>query len=280
ELQTLLHSQDYTTVASLELSVNNHNADFSLLTSPGPAVSLSCLVQNSSEAEELLWYRGDGQVDLKDGNKVNISNICISPVTESDNGVTFKCMLARDKSVQVSVILDVQFPPQLSGEESLHIEEDKDITLSCNSKSNPQAHAAWYKDNTTLTLQDRYQLHRTSEVFQLSINNVQMSDNGTYTCVMTYLSTEWRKDFHLIVEGNTPVFPTEAVIAAAVVVSLTILFGIVAQRDKLFKVWKALIYWEKTSTVLWQCPVFFCLFHSTLLCCFPRLKNSTYYLLL
>ncbi|NXD64928.1 TMIG1 protein, partial [Eolophus roseicapillus] len=221
----------------LELSVNNHNADFSLLTSPGPPVSLSCLVQNSSEAEELLWYRGDGQVDLKDGNKVNISNICISPVTESDNGVTFTCKLARDKSVQVSVILDVQFPPHLSGEESLHIEEEKDVTLSCNTKSNPQAHTAWYKNNTILTLQqDRYQLHQTSEVSQLSIKQVQMSDNGTYTCVATSLFGERRKDFHLIVEDKKPVFPMEAVIAAAVVVSLTILFGIVAQKDKICKV--------------------------------------------
>ncbi|XP_061326171.1 transmembrane and immunoglobulin domain-containing protein 1 isoform X2 [Pezoporus occidentalis] len=223
----------------LELSVNNHNADFSLLTSPGPAVSLSCLVQNSSEAEELLWYRGDGQVDLKDGNKVNISNICISPVTESDNGVTFTCKLARDTSVQVSVILDVQFPPHLSGEESVHTEEDKDVTLSCNSKSNPQAHAAWYKNTTTLTLQkDRYQIHQTSEVFQLSIKQVQMSDNGTYTCVMSYPFSEWRKDFHLIVEDKQPVFPMEAIIAAAVVVSLTILFGIVAQKDKICKCFK------------------------------------------
>lgn len=222
----------------LELSVNNHNADFSLLTSPGPAVSLSCLVQNSSDAEELLWYRGDGQVDLKDGNKVNISNICISPVTESDNGVSFTCKLARDTSVQVSVTLDVQFPPQLSGEESLHAEEGKDVTLSCNSKSNPQAHAAWYKNNTTLTLQDHYEVHQTSEVFQLFINQVQMSDNGTYTCVMSYSFSEWRKDFHLIVEDKQPVFPMEAVIAAAVVVLVTILFGIVAQKDKIFKCFK------------------------------------------
>jgi len=91
----------------LELSVNNHTADFSLRTWSGPSVSLSCLVQDSSQAEELLWYREDGQVDLKDGNNVNVSNICISPVTESDNGVTFTCKLARNESVQVSVILDV-----------------------------------------------------------------------------------------------------------------------------------------------------------------------------
>lgn len=47
-------------------------------------------------------------MDLKDGNKVNISNICISPATETDNGVTFTCKLRRDQSVKVSVILDVQ----------------------------------------------------------------------------------------------------------------------------------------------------------------------------
>ncbi|NXN74596.1 TMIG1 protein, partial [Himantopus himantopus] len=222
----------------LELSVNNHDADFSLSTMVGPHVSLSCLVQNSSQAEELLWYRGDGQVDLKDGNKVNISNICVSPVAESDNGVTFTCKLARDKSVQVSVTLDVKFPPQLTGEESLRIEEQQDVTLSCNAKSNPQAQTAWYKNNNTLILeQNRYQLYQTSEVFQLSILKVQKSDNGTYTCVVKSPLGEGRKDFHLTVEDKKPVFPKEAVIAAVVVVTVTILFGIVARKDKIFKVW-------------------------------------------
>ncbi|KFP34480.1 Transmembrane and immunoglobulin domain-containing protein 1, partial [Colius striatus] len=201
--------------------------------------SLSCLVENNSQDEELLWYRGDGQVDLKDGNKVNISNICVSPVTESDNGVTFTCKLARNTSLQVSVILDVQFPPQLTGEESLQIEEDKDVTLTCNAKSNPQAQTAWYKDNTTLTLQqNRYQVYQTSEVFQLTIKNVEKSDNGIYTCEVKSSLGEGRKHFHLTVEDKKPVFPLEAVIAAVVVVSLTLLFGIVAQRNKIFKVHK------------------------------------------
>ncbi|NWX46452.1 TMIG1 protein, partial [Steatornis caripensis] len=216
-----------------ELSVNNHTADFSVLTYPGSPVSLSCLVQNSSQAEELLWYRGDGKVDLKEGNKVNVSNICIFPVTESDNGVTFTCKLAQDKSVQVSVILDVKFPPQLDGEESLQIEEDKDVTLTCNSKSNPQVQTAWYKNTTTLTLQqNRYHVYQNSEVFQLSITKVQKSDNGTYTCMVG----DKRKHFHLTVEDKPPVFPKEAVIAAAVVVTLIVLFGIVARKDKIFKV--------------------------------------------
>ncbi|NXH51090.1 TMIG1 protein, partial [Dicaeum eximium] len=224
--------------AGLELSVNNHAADFTLSTKAGPAISLSCLVHNSSQAEELLWYRGAGQVDLKDGNKVNISNICISPVNESDNGVTFSCKLARDKSVQVSVTLDVQFSPQLSGEETLHVEEEKDVTLTCNSKSNPQAQSTWLKDKHRFTLQQsRHKLYQTSEVFQLSIRKVQQSDNGTYTCRMESLLGNGTRDFHLIVEDKKPVFPKEAIIAAIVVVALTIFFGIMARKEKFFKVW-------------------------------------------
>ncbi|KAM6110839.1 transmembrane and immunoglobulin domain-containing protein 1 [Pterocles gutturalis] len=223
----------------LELSVNNHAADFSVSALPDSTVSLSCLVQNGSQAEELHWYRGEGKVDLKNGNKVNISNICVSPVTESDNGVTFRCQLARDKSVRVSVILDVPFPPRLSGAESLQVEENKDVTLTCNAKSNPQAQGIWYKNNSTLTLQqNHHQLHQTSEVFQLSILKVQKSDNGTYTCVVKSPLGEGRRDFHLTVEDKKPVFPKEAVIAAVVVVILTVLFGIVARRDKIFKCFK------------------------------------------
>ncbi|XP_066058211.1 transmembrane and immunoglobulin domain-containing protein 1 isoform X2 [Chamaea fasciata] len=223
----------------LELSVNNHAADFTLSAELGPAISLSCLVHNSSQAEELLWYRGDGQVGLNDGNKVNISNICISPVNESDNGVTFTCRLARDKSVQVSVLLDVQFPPRLSGEETLHVEEEKDVTLTCNSKSNPQAQSTWYKDTQILTLQQsRHELYQTSEIFRLSIKKVQKSDNGTYTCVVDSPLGKGTRDFHLIVEDKKYVFPMEAVIAAVVVVSLTVFFGIVARRDKFFKCFK------------------------------------------
>ncbi|NWR84707.1 TMIG1 protein, partial [Furnarius figulus] len=221
----------------LELSINNHAADFPLSTKPGHSVSLSCLVHNSSQAEQLLWYRGDGQVSLKDGNKVNISNICIYPVNESDNGVAFTCKLARDKSVQVSVILDVEFPPQLSGEETLQIEEEKDATLTCNSKSNPQAQTTWYKDNNTLILQQgHHELYQTSEVFQLSIRKIQKSDNGTYTCVVESSLGKGTKEFHLIVEDKKPGFPKEAVIAAIVVVTVTLFFGIVARKDKLFKV--------------------------------------------
>lgn len=91
----------------VQLAINNNRTDYRLPTIPGNDQSLWCMVLNSSREEKLLWYRGDGQVSLKDGNNVNASNICVSPVTEDDNGVSFTCRLARDGAIQISVVLDV-----------------------------------------------------------------------------------------------------------------------------------------------------------------------------
>lgn len=92
----------------VELAINAKTIDYQLSTKPGIEHSLWCTVQNHSQEEKLLWFRDDGQVDLKDGNQVNASNICVSPVSVDDNGVSFTCRLARDGSVQISVILDVK----------------------------------------------------------------------------------------------------------------------------------------------------------------------------
>lgn len=83
------------------------------------------------------------------------------------------------------------------------MEVEKDVTLTCNSKSNPQGQSTWYKDNHSLTLQqNHHELHQTSENFQLSIKKVQESDNGTYTCMVDSPLGKGTRDFHLIVEGN------------------------------------------------------------------------------
>uniref|UniRef100_A0A8C8VLE2 Transmembrane and immunoglobulin domain containing 1 n=1 Tax=Pelusios castaneus TaxID=367368 RepID=A0A8C8VLE2_9SAUR len=189
----------------VELAINNNSDNNRVLpTKPGHEESLWCTVLNNSKEEELSWYRGGGTVNVKDGNKINTSNICISPVSETDNGISFTCKLVRDQSIQISVILDVQYPPVITGEDLLTTEERNDVTLTCNVNSNPQAKMAWYKDNSSVTLEkDRHQIYQTRTVFQLSIKKVQKSDNGTYSCEATSDLGVERKEFHLIVEGNT-----------------------------------------------------------------------------
>ncbi|XP_067422143.1 transmembrane and immunoglobulin domain-containing protein 1 [Emydura macquarii macquarii] len=224
-------------VTGVELVINNNSNNSQILyTKPGSKEFLWCTVRNNSKEEELSWYRDDGTVMLKDGNKMNTSNICISPVSETDSGVSFICKLVRDQSIQITVTLDVQYPPSITGEDPLPAEEKSDVTLTCNVNSNPQATMVWYKDNSNLTLEkDRHQIYQTSNVFQLSIKKVQKSDNGTYRCEATSALGEDRKEFHLRVEDKKPVFPLEAIIAAVVVVLLTVIFGIVARRERIFK---------------------------------------------
>ncbi|CAI5794699.1 QUALITY PROTEIN: transmembrane and immunoglobulin domain-containing 1 [Podarcis lilfordi] len=232
-------------VTGTHLVINGNTADYQLSTKPGVAESLVCTVHNNSQGEELLWFRGDTQVDLKDGNKVNASSVCIYPVAVDDNGVSFTCKLARDGSVMMSVVLDVRFPPILSGEDPPPQEEQADVTLDCHTKANPPAQMAWYKDNSFLTLEkSRYHIYQTSELFQLTIAKAQISDNGIYTCVASLDGITEKRDFHLTVEEGKLPFPMEAVIAAAVVVFFTILFGIVARWKRIAKV-KEFLHWSK-----------------------------------
>ncbi|XP_054857442.1 transmembrane and immunoglobulin domain-containing protein 1 [Eublepharis macularius] len=222
--------------AGVELSINANTTDYRLPTRPGVNESLWCNVRNHSQEEELLWFRQDGMVDLKDGNRLNTSNICISPVTMDDNGVSFTCQLARDGSIQISVVLDVMFPPIISGEDPPSVLERNRVTLDCHVKANPPAQMVWYKDNSTLVLEaSRLWISQTSELFQLVIERAQDSDSGVYTCEANSALGTARQDFLLTIEAGKLAFPMEAVIAAAVVVFLTILFAIVARREAIHK---------------------------------------------
>ncbi|XP_029469801.1 transmembrane and immunoglobulin domain-containing protein 1 [Rhinatrema bivittatum] len=231
-------------VLAVEVTVNNNKQDYSLTLATTDILSLACAVQNHTAEEELLWYREGQLLDLKKENQKNISTVCVFPVSSGDNRVTFSCQLQRNTSIQVSVVLDVQFPPQLSGYNNLTVEEGKDVKLTCNVKSNPQAAVVWYKDNSTLILEEgRYHQSLTSEFFELAISKTRKSDNGTYTCVARYENKTHAeilsKDFFLTVEDRRDVFPLEAVIAAVVVVLLTVIFGIAARRKRIFKCFKA-----------------------------------------
>lgn len=71
-------------------------------------MSLTCAVLDSAATEELLWFRNEQKVSLKDGNRLNTSHVCVQPVTRDDNGVVFTCQLKADASVKAAVRLEVQ----------------------------------------------------------------------------------------------------------------------------------------------------------------------------
>ncbi|XP_035303836.1 transmembrane and immunoglobulin domain-containing protein 1 [Cricetulus griseus] len=218
------------------LTVNGKTENYVLDTPSGVQASLECAVQNHTREEELLWYREDGRVDLKTGNIINTSSVCVSSISEKDNGVRFTCKLQSDQTVSVSVVLNVTFPPLLSGNDFQTVEEDSDVRLDCNVKSNPQAQMRWFKNNSTLILEkDRHQIQETTESFQLSISKVKKSDNGTYTCIASSSLKTETLDFHLVITDKAPVVPIEPIIAACVVVFLTLAFGLIARRKRIMK---------------------------------------------
>uniref|UniRef100_A0A8D1IEU2 Transmembrane and immunoglobulin domain-containing protein 1 n=4 Tax=Sus scrofa TaxID=9823 RepID=A0A8D1IEU2_PIG len=223
-------------MTSSVLTVNGKTENYILDTELGFEESLKCAVQNHTREEELLWYRGEGRVDLKSGNKINSSSVCVTSISENDNGITFTCKLQKNQSVSISVVLNVTFPPLLSGNDLQTAEEGNDVKLVCNVKSNPQAQMTWYKDGSILNLEkDHHQIQQTSEYLQLSITKVKKSDNGTYSCTAITFTERKTKDFHLIVKDKAVTIPIEPIVAACIVVFLTLCFGLLARRKRIMK---------------------------------------------
>ncbi|KFO25542.1 Transmembrane and immunoglobulin domain-containing protein 1 [Fukomys damarensis] len=221
------------------LTVNGRTENYILDTQRGFEESLECAVHGHTSDEELLWYREEGRVALKSGNKVNASSVCVSSISENDNGVSFTCKLQSDQTVSISVVLNVTYPPLLSGDNFQTAEEDGYVNLVCNVKSNPQAHMIWHKNNSILILEkDHHQIYQTRESFQLSITKVRKSDHGTYSCIASSPLKMETMDFQLAVRDKTAPIPIEAIIAACVVVFLTLCFGLFARRERIMKVSK------------------------------------------
>ncbi|XP_004635429.1 transmembrane and immunoglobulin domain-containing protein 1 [Octodon degus] len=218
------------------LTVNGKTENYILDTQTGVEESLECAVHNHTRDEELLWYRDDGRVGLKAGNKINSSSVCISSISEDDNGVSFTCKLQSDQMVSISVVLNVTYPPSLSGNNFRTVEEDDDVNLVCNVKSNPQAQMIWHKNNSILILEkNRHTIQQTGESFQLSITKVKKSDHGTYSCIASSPLKMETMDIQLVVNDKTVPLPVEAIIAACVVVFLTLCFGLFARRQRIMK---------------------------------------------
>ncbi|XP_069471347.1 transmembrane and immunoglobulin domain-containing protein 1 [Ambystoma mexicanum] len=224
------------TASGAGVSINGHTMNSALSMGTGMDFSLRCSAEGNTADEELIWYREDGLLDLNAYNKINHSEVCVVNISSSDNEVPFTCMLKSNSTAKVTVVLDVQFPPELSGEDILKVEEGSDVTITCNVKANPQPDMTWRQVNGSLVFKkNRFSQSRTSEIFRLSISKAEKSDSGTYTCEALVGGMVTTRDFHLVVEDKGPVFPLEAIIAAAVVGLLTIAFGIFARRKKIFK---------------------------------------------
>ncbi|XP_078278933.1 transmembrane and immunoglobulin domain-containing protein 1-like [Rhinoraja longicauda] len=227
---------------SIDVAINNSTANQKLRLNISGVVSLRCDVVNGTRDEELVWLRGDRVVNLRPTNRINVSTVCIDPVTANDDDVTFSCHVGSNPSLMRNVLLDVRFVPILSrdGDEGVNVYRGQDATLTCNVKSNPAAVMAWYKDDEPLRLEaGRHQVYRDSKAFTLTIRKVQREDNGTYICRAESTLGSGHLTFHLNVQAKPDVVPFEPIIAGALVILLTVLFGILSRKNKIIECCRA-----------------------------------------
>ncbi|XP_018586078.1 transmembrane and immunoglobulin domain-containing protein 1 [Scleropages formosus] len=202
-------------------------------------VSLTCLLESSSLVDrELQWFRNGAQIHLQEWNRLNQSSLCLNPVSQDDDGVTFKCQLNSNAAANASVQLEVFFAPDLSGVDNITIEEGGKISLACDIYANPQVTVTWKQNDKALDLASGgYELFHNTWESRLSISKVQREiHEGQYSCVVTSPKFGIRtKIFSLTVEDRTVTFPLGAVIAGVVVVFCTLLLAFISRWKRITK---------------------------------------------
>ncbi|XP_055036571.2 transmembrane and immunoglobulin domain-containing protein 1 isoform X1 [Misgurnus anguillicaudatus] len=204
-------------------------------------ITLTCVTDpsiDSSNQNELQWYRNSAQVDLNEGNRLNQSSLCVQPITKEDNGVIFTCQLKGNASVNSSVELNVQFAPDLNDTEELSVEKQSDVVLSCEIRANPAVTVVWKKDGEVLDLTTgSYKTNSDGITSTLSMQKVKREvHQGTYMCEVTSSVFGIRSNtFKVTVEEKTLQFPLGPIIAGVVVIASTIILAIISRLDKIIK---------------------------------------------
>ncbi|KAL7848878.1 hypothetical protein SRHO_G00205010 [Serrasalmus rhombeus] len=207
----------------------------------GDTVSLSCRVEGSDYEEELQWSRNIGLIDLREGNRLNQSHLCVQNLTHDDHRVKFTCNLKRNTSISASVKINVLFPPDLSGEENVTVEESREAKLSCSVWANPPVMVSWLRNGAAVDLvKDGYTLYQDSlEARLIIIKPNRDQHQGTYTCITESSEFGQRtKSIHVMVIEKTMSFPLNPVIAGCVVVLCTAALAILSRWSQISKCWK------------------------------------------
>ncbi|XP_061105360.1 transmembrane and immunoglobulin domain-containing protein 1 [Conger conger] len=199
-------------------------------------VSLTCLLDTADPEKELEWFRNGALVRLEGGDSSEAVSLCINPVFKEDNSVIFTCQLKKDASANASVQLEVQFPPELPNNETLEVEEESDVVLTCDAHANPQVTVTWLLDGSELDMESGgYVQAQDAMTARLSFYNIQRSiHQGTYSC--TTHSPKYgdsTKTFELLVTDKTMKFPLGPIIAGVVVVLLTLLLAFISRWKRI-----------------------------------------------
>lgn len=203
-------------------------------------VSLTCRPDAASDADaELVWLRNGARVSLNEGNKNGQSRVCISPVILADKEAVFTCHLQSNSTESASVVLNVTYPPSVSGSEEMTVEEEAKMVLECNIDAVPAVSAVlWTLNGTEVDLREgKFSLTNNGLMSQLSTGKVQRSlHEGTYSCrADSPMYGPQTKVFIINVTDKVMKFPLYPMIAGIVVVCLTTILAVASRWRKIAK---------------------------------------------
>lgn len=155
---------------------------------------------------------------------------------------TFVCLSLFTKS-SAALIFPLLYlpldPPELSGTETVTLEEEEKLLLECDIRANPLvSNITWLLNGSQVDLTEGGFLE-TNNGFtsQLSVDFVVRSlHEGTYNCLA--YSPDYghhEKTFYVIVTDKTMKFPLIPIIAGLVVVFLTAVLAVVSRWSKIRK---------------------------------------------
>ncbi|XP_060787017.1 hemicentin-1 isoform X2 [Neoarius graeffei] len=165
----------------------------------GHMVSLECDVQKHS-APEIIWTRDGQLLQLSSGVRIlsGSKTLQISRVQQQDAGQYVCTATSSAGQDQKSIMLNVYAPPTLlplphSESEIMTPHIGSSVTLSCKAPGVPEPVVTWYRNGQKVNSGGSLQLAGQ----KLTINSMQVSDGGVYTCKVSNPAGHLERTFTL-----------------------------------------------------------------------------------
>ncbi|XP_062854783.1 hemicentin-1 [Trichomycterus rosablanca] len=174
----------------------------------GHMVSLVCDVQ-TLPPPEMIWTR-DGQLLhlSSDIHFLSGGGVLQIPQVNQEDGGQYVCTVTNSAGhAQKSFILNVQAPPSLlplphSESEVMTPQVGSSVTLTCEAQGVPEPDVTWYRNS--VRLRSERNVHITE--WTLTLNPVQVSDGGVYSCTVFNGAGRIDRSFTLTVQSVPPSF--------------------------------------------------------------------------
>lgn len=169
----------------------------------GQTVQLSC-VADGWPLPTYRWYKNGLSLDVTQERFSQYGgHLVIGPTTLDDSG-EYRCNASNSRGSAAAVRkLTVKVPltaALIPGNQV--VDSGKTATFNCSVHGFPVASVVWYKDGSTLKLDDQHVVLKTNTV--LEVNNVNRQDQGMYQCFAMDGETETQATAQLLLGAARP----------------------------------------------------------------------------